>query len=317
MKQEKEYLLCCEPTINVIDFTSLNKNEIFIYGCKLGYFKLVKAVHEKYKINIHAHNDEAFRHSCYNGHLEVAKWLYGLDGRFNIHAEDENVFRYSCGNGHLKVVKWLYELDGKIDIHIKNEHAFLYSCEFGHLKVAKWLYGLDGKINIHVCNDESFCESCANGHLRVVKWLYGLNGKNNTHTNYGYAFRNSCFYGHLEVAKWLYELNEKINIHEANEDVFYWCGIRENLDIAEYLILLENDNIHMLKTRNRMIDGINDHIRKRYKDLNYIKTKKMLLLVNDYDEYHKNIYNINLLISIYYNLDYGFLSNIFGFMKIR
>jgi len=55
MEEEREYLylLGCEPPINMIDFNYFNKNKLFKYGCRLGYFKLVKYIYKKYKIDIH------------------------------------------------------------------------------------------------------------------------------------------------------------------------------------------------------------------------------------------------------------------------
>ena len=40
-------------------------------------------------------NDYAFRYSCINGHIEIAKWLYSLGG-VDIHANNDDAFRYSC-----------------------------------------------------------------------------------------------------------------------------------------------------------------------------------------------------------------------------
>ena len=55
------------------------------------------------KIDIHANNEYAFRWSCYNGNLEIVKWLLSLKeeyGKIDIHADDESAFRWSCYNGH-------------------------------------------------------------------------------------------------------------------------------------------------------------------------------------------------------------------------
>ncbi len=85
----------------------------------------------------------AFRLSCYKGYIDMAKWLYGLDGKINIHVDNDYAFFQSCYSGKLEVVKWLYGLDGKINIHVDNDDAFRISCENGYMDVTIWLYGLD------------------------------------------------------------------------------------------------------------------------------------------------------------------------------
>jgi len=60
-------------------------------------------------VDIHAYNDDAFRHSCIYGHLAVAQWLYGLGG-VDIHAKDDYAFRESCSYGHLAVDQWLCQI---------------------------------------------------------------------------------------------------------------------------------------------------------------------------------------------------------------
>jgi len=114
--------------------------------------------------------------SCRNGHLKVAKWLYGL-GDVNIHASDEHAFRWSCRNGHLEVAKWLYGL-GDVDIHVYNECAFGLSCKKGHLKVAKWLYSL-GDVDIHADADYVFEYSKS----AVAKWLCKISDKYDYYIN--------------------------------------------------------------------------------------------------------------------------------------
>ena len=68
-----------------------------------------------------------------NMHLDVAK--RGLDiakyetyPDIDININDEYAFRWSCENGHLDVAKWLYEIKPIIDISADDEWAFRYSC---------------------------------------------------------------------------------------------------------------------------------------------------------------------------------------------
>jgi len=73
----------------------------------------------------------------------------------NIHANDESAFRWSCGNGHMDVAKWLVSLGG-VNINVFDGIAFQLSCKNGHLDVAKWLISLGVNINknIYCGNDD-------------------------------------------------------------------------------------------------------------------------------------------------------------------
>jgi len=178
-------------------------------------------------------------------------------------------------------------LDGKINIHANNEYVFFIACEGGHLEVAKWLYGLDEKINIHIDNEYPFCYSCYNGHLEVAKWLYGLDGA-----------------------------KEKINIHVNDERLFtVVCG-DGHINCIKYLVSLD-DKDYTIDVHDAMVKGILNFYRiyKRIRDNSYIKIKKMLSLVKEYENYHKNIDNIKFLMLLYNDLNYGFMIDIFGYMK--
>jgi len=199
------------------------------------------------------------------------------------------------------------------------EKLFKDGCKLGYLNLIKFLHEKN-KINIHMNNDEGCCKSCSNGQLDVAKWLYGLDGKINIHVDNENAFCRSCYNGHLEVAKWLYGLDRKINIHVDNEKAFHLSCKNGFLEVIEYLISLENNrknNSYMLEIHNAMMIGIenfySDHIRRKIDSYN--KIKKMLLLVKEFNEYQKNIDNIKFLVVTSNNFNYGYMFNIFEFMK--
>jgi len=139
------------PKIDLYNVPNGTPQYYFIKACLYGNF-LCKNITENNKINIRAEDDFAFRWSCQNGHLEVAKWLIKLSqsegfNLIDIHVGSEYAFQWSCQNGHLEVAKWLIELSQSegfslIDIHAKSEYAFQLSCFKGHIEVAKWLIEL-------------------------------------------------------------------------------------------------------------------------------------------------------------------------------
>ena len=82
-----------------ISFFEINKN---IPTCR-HYIKT-------YIKDIRRYNEIAFINSCYNGHLEVVKFLWSLNQGINIHVDNEYAFEWSCANGHIEVVKFLIAL---------------------------------------------------------------------------------------------------------------------------------------------------------------------------------------------------------------
>ena len=68
--------------------------DLFIDACKIG--NLNRAIELKDDVNIHANNDEAFRLSCEDGHIEVAKWLYTLDSIiYELEIENNRIIKWN------------------------------------------------------------------------------------------------------------------------------------------------------------------------------------------------------------------------------
>lgn len=110
-----------------------------------------------------------FNRNCSNGNLEEAQFLYHIDPDINVNDWDDYAFRSSCYNGHLHIAKWLYGLN-KVNIHAYKDHAFTTSCRFGQLESVKWLYELG--IDVHV-NDDQVIKECLidQCHPDIFKWL--------------------------------------------------------------------------------------------------------------------------------------------------
>ena len=112
-------------------------NYIFVELCEKENLEEIKQSYFKnLTINNSAENEEAFRWSCYNGHLKVSKWLLKVKPDINISAENEEAFECACLNRHLKVAKWLLKVKPDINISACGGDVFKWSCQYGHLEVA-------------------------------------------------------------------------------------------------------------------------------------------------------------------------------------
>ena len=134
------------------------------------------------KIDIHMDSEYPFRFACYNGHIDVAKWLINIGKQtneiINIHAKEEYAFIKSCSKGHLELAKWLYDyaisIGSPIQVDISNSMAFRYCCQNGHKDVAEWLLQIIPNIDVSCDDNYAFKWSSTNGHLEMAQWLLGL-----------------------------------------------------------------------------------------------------------------------------------------------
>jgi len=215
-------------------------HHIFIVICGYGFLETAQWLYNSENIDIHYENELAFRYSCLDRHLDLAKWLIEIskeNGKIiNIHVNNEEVFRKSCNNGDLEVAKWLFEISKEnndmINIHANDEEAFIWCCLDEDIEMAKWLVEIskenDEIINIHTKNEMIFRLSCFSGFIEIVKWLMD---------NKTIYFVN-CFVSKIiwrkapndfDISK---ENGEIINIHTNNEEAFRnscFCGQQSNL----------------------------------------------------------------------------------------
>jgi hypothetical protein len=142
---------------------------------------------------------------CRKGKLEQMQQLYQLNPNdIDIDEEGGYAMRMSCWNGHIENAKWLYSLGA--DIHMRSEMPFRVSCEYGHLEIAKWLYSLGG-VDIHALQGYAFRRSCECGHLETAKWLYSL-GVIDTCASKDYKMIVSCLDAHIDMVRFLLELED-------------------------------------------------------------------------------------------------------------
>lgn len=117
--------------------------------------------------------------------------------------------------------------------------------------------------------ETEFVKMCSEGNIEFAKNLIQENPNINL-TEYGsIAFEKACFNGHLDVANWLIELNNDII---DNVDIGYMYGVCKNnhrTEICKFLeiYLPENRNTLKLLLRIQSLEDKMNEIIKTLQDL--------------------------------------------------
>lgn len=163
-----------------------------------------------------------FRETCFNGHLDVAQWLYKTYPDINMIRDLDYVFGWSCRNGHLEVAQWLYSTISTIDIHTHDDWAFHWACFNGHARVVIWLMSLQPCYDYNIFTALAYC--CQGGHIDIMKLLYRqsiLRGQSvDIHATIrkfypiqGTLAHMACKNQYMEIIGWLYSIDPTISEH--------------------------------------------------------------------------------------------------------
>ncbi len=103
----------------------------------------------------HLNDDEIFRFAAAHGHLHIIKYLIEDIGNINIHSHDEDAFRQAVYGECFDIVKYIWNL-GNINIHIYDDNILKTAVKYEYYYMTKYILSLDNFSNetiIHCINN--------------------------------------------------------------------------------------------------------------------------------------------------------------------
>lgn len=161
---------------------------------------------------------QAFSRACFEGQLELAKWILDLSPNKSatISADMHEPLVSACRNKQLEVAQWLVSLKpflfevkqlptGKLKALVKNDLlAFRRACLIGDLEAAQWILTQKPRMPISRMElQEIFGVACLKGDLAVAQWLFAVKPKIDIHADDDFAIKSATKNGHTHIIQWI------------------------------------------------------------------------------------------------------------------
>lgn len=187
----------------------------FLKCCKSGQIdKLGTILEENPEINIHIQSEKAFRLSCENVHLNIAKYLWNhalkRNRKINVQCRNNICIRNLAKNGTVDFLNFIYSCDSNLRYNVNAAEPFRTACSFGRLDLAETIYEWhqcgDSTLSNEMMSDAIF-KSSGRGFEDVVRkileWAPRCLKKNN-HEKQS-AVLAACKYNKINILRILYE----------------------------------------------------------------------------------------------------------------
>jgi len=236
-----KWLISLKNNINIDDeFTELviNIRSTAVILGNIERLNIVQWLYEKSKRKYIS--DEVFEKMCYDGHLDIVKWMYSLN-KANINLELLWNILCNCSNGQLEIIKWIIDIS-EIKPFIDYDQMFQNACKIDQIiveglahygrgrSVLTWLYNFNPDKTLYNYN-QAFIEACDVAAGDNIEWLYNLN------IEYSIDVLSKGFYKISENASWRYAYpNSQISraIGKLEEKCIIDWFINKGVDIHIY-----------------------------------------------------------------------------------
>ncbi len=232
----------------------------FVTACERGKLDTIKCILAiKPNFDIKIESGLGFHIACGKGHMDIVKFLFGLDNTFDC----VEGFNRACGSKRLELVQWLYVLLGfnrdsmltEPELQIVTK-GFCNACYARKIHIAKWLYQTRPELDVTYNNFHALKWASFHGELELVKWLCEIKPAMLEVDDF-VPFRSACYANYYHVARWYLETKPDLKITKKFPylyGVICSCGpymekanIGKNLAFAEFLYEFKPESVSDIK----------------------------------------------------------------------
>jgi len=181
-KDVKTLIKCIKININIVPILyHLNTDDIKIliknsldYKC----IKMLTYVNRLLKQYFQSGNSYVYQQACYNGCLNIIKFLCKNIGLAKKDLQLKNNFacKLACKYGHINIVKYLHRHIGltKEDYISSNNYACQMACKYNHINVVKYLHQRVGLTIQNFQSDHNYAleQAYRNKHVDIIRYLH-------------------------------------------------------------------------------------------------------------------------------------------------
>lgn len=228
------YSACCRGDLATVEWILAKWKSLFLgtgfkIACTHGQIDIANRLIQDTRFDDYMY-DAGFENACRNGHLTLAKWIYGLCQP----TVKMSLYFKVCQAGHLHVLQWFSTLDTVSNQCFNTyEISLNLACSSGHLDIVKWLVSEGANPNIDCCYP--FRKACQAGHLHVAQWLLSGDLRFIPSFTLDVLFTQVCGEGHIKVAQFLKEKFPRIDVHALGNSPFADAIRDGHVEIAQWL----------------------------------------------------------------------------------
>ena len=195
--------------------------------------------------------------------MDIIDYLYDSDYEDNNNLSDnENMLLFSCKEGNIYLIQWiLFNTD--ITLTLKKESMFYIASEFNQIETVKFIYNIYPNMNISNQINKLLLIICEEGYFDLLLWIYSkyknLIDSISKLNKYNLFFK-ACTFFNLDIAEWLILIDSDIPVYLENNFLFKHACRRNEIDLALLLVNIRKDcyYINIIDDKIQHYEIIND-----------------------------------------------------------